>query len=199
MTAKIPDAVRFAIIAEYDGECQYCQAPDATHIDHIVPRSKGGSDDIGNLILACRSCNFRKNNGLISERYVALITAIAEKRRNSVQRRIDEYSGGLSAGQALARCAEAQAGEYQAAKRALRRAFEQLLFRAYFLADIHPGHPLAAEAKAFFIEHRHICPKMAVMREPGSMTLDQKLDELAEDGERVLAELNEIAYGKAEN
>jgi 5-methylcytosine-specific restriction endonuclease McrA len=29
-------------------------------IDHVVPRSKGGTDDFDNLVLACPSCNSSK-------------------------------------------------------------------------------------------------------------------------------------------
>ena len=36
-------------------------------IDHIHPRSKGGSDRVSNLTLACHDCNQKKGNLLISE------------------------------------------------------------------------------------------------------------------------------------
>lgn len=30
------------------------------HIEHVVPRAKGGKDDFGNFALACPSCNLHK-------------------------------------------------------------------------------------------------------------------------------------------
>jgi hypothetical protein len=33
---------------------------DWPHIDHVIPRCRGGSDDIDNLVLACAWCNLRK-------------------------------------------------------------------------------------------------------------------------------------------
>lgn len=47
--------------------CEYCHSPersssDVFTIDHIVPRSLGGSDDPNNLALACRRCNERRYN-----------------------------------------------------------------------------------------------------------------------------------------
>ncbi len=35
---------------------------DPSEIDHIIPLSKGGSDDVENLGVAHRSCNRKKNN-----------------------------------------------------------------------------------------------------------------------------------------
>jgi len=47
--------------------CEYCHSPEqisATRftVDHIVPRSLGGSDELDNLALACRRCNERRYN-----------------------------------------------------------------------------------------------------------------------------------------
>ena len=41
--------------------CSYC-GKEATSIDHIVPISKGGSNDWTNLTAACLSCNTSKSN-----------------------------------------------------------------------------------------------------------------------------------------
>jgi hypothetical protein len=44
--------------------CQYCGAvmPPGLEVDHIVPRSRGGSDRPDNLATACRACNEAKGN-----------------------------------------------------------------------------------------------------------------------------------------
>lgn len=47
-------------IKQRDGYvCVYCGA-DANTVDHIVPRSKGGTDDEHNLVTACNRCNGAK-------------------------------------------------------------------------------------------------------------------------------------------
>ena len=45
--------------------CEYCRAPESVfnlkfEVEHIVPTAGGGSDDLSNLALACRSGNLRK-------------------------------------------------------------------------------------------------------------------------------------------
>ena len=45
--------------------CQYCLRHQCLqgatfHIEHIIPRAKGGSDELGNLALACPSCHLHK-------------------------------------------------------------------------------------------------------------------------------------------
>lgn len=42
------------------GSCHYCDDPAPDSIDHIVPLSREGTNDINNLVLACRPCNTSK-------------------------------------------------------------------------------------------------------------------------------------------
>ena len=42
--------------------CQYCGSEDATTVDHMLPISKGGTDDPDNLVAACTRCNYSKGN-----------------------------------------------------------------------------------------------------------------------------------------
>lgn len=47
--------------------CEYCHSPewssaDLFTLEHLVPQSLGGSDEIDNLALACRRCNERRYN-----------------------------------------------------------------------------------------------------------------------------------------
>lgn len=44
----------------YHGLCVYCHAP-SDRKDHVTPLSRGGSNDIENIVPACRSCNSRKH------------------------------------------------------------------------------------------------------------------------------------------
>jgi hypothetical protein len=42
--------------------CVYCNGIGPLHIDHIVPRAKGGTDRAGNLVAACSKCNQHKSS-----------------------------------------------------------------------------------------------------------------------------------------
>lgn len=52
---------RADLVASYLGLCAYCDSK-ATAIDHVVPIARGGSNDIGNLVPACKSCNSAKKD-----------------------------------------------------------------------------------------------------------------------------------------
>ena len=59
------------IVRERAGNrCEYCQLhQDDTplailHVEHIIPRKHGGSDDVENLALACIDCNLHKGPNL---------------------------------------------------------------------------------------------------------------------------------------
>jgi len=58
--------LRDRVIARDGLVCQYCKAnlmPSEATIDHVVPVSRGGSDDLENLRVACRKCNVKKGAG----------------------------------------------------------------------------------------------------------------------------------------
>lgn len=47
--------------------CEYCHSPERSSsvmftIDHLIPQSIDGSDELDNLALACRRCNERRYN-----------------------------------------------------------------------------------------------------------------------------------------
>ena len=46
----------------WGGFCAYCRCNRATTLDHLKPKSKGGSSLRSNLIPACRSCNADKGS-----------------------------------------------------------------------------------------------------------------------------------------
>jgi 5-methylcytosine-specific restriction endonuclease McrA len=57
---------RRAIFARDDHRCQYCDRV-AENIDHVVPKSRGGTHTWENVVAACRSCNARKEDRLPAE------------------------------------------------------------------------------------------------------------------------------------
>lgn len=48
------------VIARDGGRCHLCGAEGADTADHLVPRSRGGTDDPSNLRAAHRVCNARR-------------------------------------------------------------------------------------------------------------------------------------------
>lgn len=55
--------VREYLLEKWGRKCAYCDAEGIPiEIEHIVPRSKGGSDRVSNLTISCRLCNEEKDN-----------------------------------------------------------------------------------------------------------------------------------------
>lgn len=65
--AQVPVTNR-NVLARDGFRCVYCRRARATTVDHVVPRSRGGAHkDWTNLRAACRTCNHRKGDRLLSE------------------------------------------------------------------------------------------------------------------------------------
>jgi hypothetical protein len=73
MSKGVHRIVRWEVFARDGFTCRYCGRSPATHkgtsleIDHRHPRSKGGTDDIENLLTACFECNNGKSDKLVPE------------------------------------------------------------------------------------------------------------------------------------
>lgn len=60
--------VREYLLEKFGRKCCYCGKADTRlEIEHIVPKSRCGSDRVNNLCLACRPCNQRKGNKIAAE------------------------------------------------------------------------------------------------------------------------------------
>jgi 5-methylcytosine-specific restriction endonuclease McrA len=60
--------VRAEVLAASDF-CYLCGFPGADSVDHLIPRSKGGTNDRSNLAPAHVACNARKGDRLASSYY----------------------------------------------------------------------------------------------------------------------------------
>jgi 5-methylcytosine-specific restriction endonuclease McrA len=60
--------LREYLLEKWGRTCTYCGAKDTPlEVEHIVPRSRGGSNRVSNLALACEPCNQRKGHQTATE------------------------------------------------------------------------------------------------------------------------------------
>jgi hypothetical protein len=65
--AVVTESIRVQVSARAQRQCEYCRyferyAPERFAVDHITPRSQGGSSNLNNLALTCRGCNEEKSD-----------------------------------------------------------------------------------------------------------------------------------------
>jgi hypothetical protein len=60
--------IRSYLLEKFGRRCVYCgRGETAFEIDHVVPRSRGGSDRVSNLVLSCHDCNRAKGDQTAAE------------------------------------------------------------------------------------------------------------------------------------
>lgn len=70
--------IREYLLEKWQRKCAYCEAKDIPlEIEHIVPKSKGGTNRVSNLTLACNKCNVKKSNKAV-EAFVKDKTKLAK-------------------------------------------------------------------------------------------------------------------------
>src|SRR5579859_182215 len=67
----VSEPIRVAVVEQAGAVSEYCRYPEEFNsgrfaVDHILPRLLGGTDDLTNLALSCRSCNERKQNAILA-------------------------------------------------------------------------------------------------------------------------------------
>lgn len=72
---------RRAVFARDNGKCQYCSQP-AENLDHVLPRSRGGTHTWENVVAACKRCNTRKGNRTPSQAGLKLVRKPQAPRRH---------------------------------------------------------------------------------------------------------------------
>jgi 5-methylcytosine-specific restriction endonuclease McrA len=64
--SSLPSGLRYEVLKRDGGRCVLCgnSKKDGVklHVDHILPRSKGGKDTLDNLQTLCQPCNLGKGN-----------------------------------------------------------------------------------------------------------------------------------------
>jgi diadenosine tetraphosphate (Ap4A) HIT family hydrolase len=61
----VPGSLRYEVLKRAGGRCEACGVSvetKALEVDHIVPRNKGGSNDLTNLQALCYTCNAQKRD-----------------------------------------------------------------------------------------------------------------------------------------
>lgn len=63
------DSIIIELYSQQNGLCYYCREElyGQYDVDHVIPLSRGGSNGVDNLVIACAFCNRSKGNKLLEE------------------------------------------------------------------------------------------------------------------------------------
>ena len=72
--------IRAYLLEKWAGRCAYCgQTTGGLEVDHMIPRSRCGTNRVSNLVLACHACNQEKGNRTAAEYGYSKIEMQAKK------------------------------------------------------------------------------------------------------------------------
>lgn len=71
---KVPPVSRREVFRRDNHTCQYCCSTKHLTLDHVIPRSKGGTHAWDNVVTACFRCNSTKGDRLLHETGMVLKT-----------------------------------------------------------------------------------------------------------------------------
>jgi hypothetical protein len=85
--------VRAVMIRFYKSQCIYCRrfSPGVMEIDHLHPKSKGGTNALENYLLACAECNRLKGDMVIEEPGVSWYRALARSNAPKILKMLEEH------------------------------------------------------------------------------------------------------------
>jgi HNH endonuclease len=89
----ITKRLRYEVLQRDSFTCRYCGAAAPfviLHVDHVVPRKHGGSDEATNLVTACEDCNTGKAATMPDPDLVAEVEEIARAWAREVSGELDE-------------------------------------------------------------------------------------------------------------
>lgn len=90
-------AMRSVVFAKYEGRCGYCGTVlvdlSAMQADHMHPKQYRGTDDLANLMPACRPCNNYKGVWTVDEFRAVIAGQLSQLRKYSMNFRTAERFG----------------------------------------------------------------------------------------------------------
>ena len=91
---NISQVERSAILDAWGRKCAYCDKNGAAfEVEHIIPKSKGGSCLLENLCISCVSCNRKKKDTLLPKMYEGILLGMAQRKAKRVRELVAKRIG----------------------------------------------------------------------------------------------------------